>query len=116
MESTRIEKLPPPPGIISSIRAGFDAIAARITVILLPLLLDLFLWLGSRLRMDTLFNSIRADVTAIWRTGGISTADIAQMMDWYEKTIPAVNLFWLLRTFPIGVSGLLLFQKVPQTP
>jgi len=116
MESTRTEKIPPPPGIISSIKAGFDAIAARITVILLPLLLDLFLWLGPRLRMDALFDSIRPDVTTIWRTGGVPATQIAQMMEWYEKTIPAVNLFWLLRTLPIGISSLLLPQEISRTP
>jgi hypothetical protein len=37
MEVSRLENLPPPPGIINSIKAGFDAIASRITAILLPL-------------------------------------------------------------------------------
>jgi len=116
MESTRAENLPPPPGVISSIKAGFDAISAHLTAILLPLLLDLFLWLGPRLRMDSLFNSIKADMTSIWQAGGMPAADIAQMMDWYKATIPAINLFWLLRTLPIGISGLLFPQHASQTP
>jgi hypothetical protein len=116
MESTQVENLPPPPGVISSIRAGFDKVAAHIVAILLPLLLDLFFWLGPRLRMESLFNSLKADMTSIWRAGGISSADIAQMITWYEKTIPAINLFWLLRTLPIGISSLFFPQNISQTP
>lgn len=116
MESTRAENLPPPPGVISSIKAGFDVIAAHLTGILLPLLLDLFLWLGPRLRIDTLFNSIKADILSIWRAGGIPAADIQRMTEWYDTNIPAINLFWLLRTIPIGISSLLLPQKASQTP
>ena len=116
MNVSKIENLPPPPGIINSIKVGFDIIAAHITAILLPLLLNLFLWLGPRLRMDALFNSIKADVVSIWKSGGIPAADIQRAMDLYEKTIPRINLFWVFRTIPIGISSLFLPQKISQTP
>ena len=67
MEVSRIENLPTPPGIINSIKAGFDMIASHITAILLPLMLNLFLWLGPRLRMNALFDSIKSEVIAIWK-------------------------------------------------
>jgi hypothetical protein len=116
MNVSKIESLPPPPGIINSIKAGFDIIATHITAILLPLLLNLFLWLGPRLRMDALFNSIKADVLSIWKSGGIPTEDIQRAMDLYEKTIPKINLFWIFHTIPIGISSLFLPQKISQTP
>lgn len=106
MESTRAENLPPPPGVISSIKAGFDAISTHISVIILPLLLDLFLWLGPRLRMDSLFNSMKADMISIWRAGGIPTADIQPVIQWYETTLPDTNLFSLICTIPVGISSL----------
>lgn len=116
MEVSRIENLPPPPGVISSIKAGFDTVAAHITAILLPLSLNLFLWLGPRLRIDALFNSVKDEVILIWQTGGISAAEIQRVMDGYNNTIPMINLFWLLRTLPIGVSTLLFPQEASQTP
>jgi hypothetical protein len=116
MEVSRIENLPTPPGIINSIKAGFDIIATHITAILLPLLLNLFLWLGPRLRMDALFNSIKDDVVSIWRTGGVSAEDIQRILKWYETTIPNINLFWLVRTLPIGISSLLFPQQAASTP
>ncbi len=116
MEVLRPENLPPPPGIINSIKAGFDTIATHITAILLPLLLNVFLWLGPRLRMDALFDSIKADVVSIWQTGGVSPEDIQRVLTWYDGTIPTVNLFWLIRTIPIGISTLFLSQGDSQTP
>jgi hypothetical protein len=116
MNVTKTENLPPPPGIINSIKAGFDIIATHITAILLPLLLNLFLWLGPRLRMDALFNSVKDDVLSIWKTSGIPAEDIQRAMDLYENTIPRINLFWIFHTIPIGISSLFLPQGVSQTP
>jgi hypothetical protein len=116
MNVSKIENLPPPPGIINSIKVGFDIIATHITAILLPLLLNLFLWLGPRLRMDALFNSIKADVLSIWKSGGIPAEDIQRAMDLYEQTIPRINLFWIFHTIPIGISSLFLPQEASQTP
>jgi hypothetical protein len=116
MSVSKIENLPPPPGIINSIKAGFDIIATHISAILLPLLLNLFLWLGPRLRMVALFNSMKADVFSIWKSSGIPAEDIQRAMGLYENTIPRINLFWIFHTMPIGISSLFLPQKISQTP
>jgi hypothetical protein len=116
MDVSKTEKLPPPPGIINSIKMGFDIIATHISAILLPLLLNLFLWLGPRLRMDALFNSVKPDVISIWKTGGISAEDVQKAMDLYESMIPRINLFWIFHTIPIGISSLFLPQGTSQTP
>jgi hypothetical protein len=107
MERTRTEGFPPPPGIINSLKAGFDAIAAHIHAIFLPLLLNLFFWLGPRLRMDAFFNSIKPDMISIWQQSGFSQEEIQKMIDGYEQVLPAVNLFWFVRTLPIGISSLI---------
>ena len=116
MEVSRIENLPPPPGVINSIKAGFDKVAAHVTAIVLPLLLNLFLWLGPRLRLDALFNLMRTNMISIWQTGGVSAADIKRVLETYDTTIPLINLFWLLRTLPIGISSLLFQQAATSTP
>lgn len=116
MEESSVETLPPPPGVINSIKAGFDAIASHITAILLPLLLNLFLWLGPRLRMVEMFESIKGDLVSIWQVGGIPSADIRVMLDWYEAAIANVNLFWLMRTLPIGIPSLLLPKGTSAPP
>lgn len=116
MEVSRLENLPPPPGIINSIRAGFDTVAAHITAILLPLLLNLFMWLGPRLRVDELFSSFLATAVPVWQRSGIPEQDIQRVVDLYERVLPSINLFWILRTLPIGISSLLLPQGTSPTP
>jgi hypothetical protein len=116
MEVSRTENLPPPPGIINSIKAGFDTIASHITAILMPLLLNLFMWLGPRLRMSALFDSVKNDVVGIWQNGGVPAEDIQRVLSFYESTIPNINLFWILRTLPIGISSLLLPHSASATP
>ncbi|MBL8050204.1 MAG: hypothetical protein JNM46_03200 [Anaerolineales bacterium] len=116
MEVTRLENLPPPPGIISSIRAGFDSIASHITAILLPLFLNLFFWLGPRLRINVLFDSFKDDMIRIWQNGGIPAEEIQRVITAYDTALPAFNLFWLFRTLPIGISSLPLSRQLLPTP
>lgn len=116
MEVSRIENLPPPPGVINSIKAGFDTIATHVTAILLPLVLNLFLWLGPRLHMDALFDGIMKQMIPVWQQGNIPAADIQRVLEWSNETIPSINLFWFLRTLPIGISSLLFPQEATQTP
>lgn len=101
---------------MSSIKAGFDTIASHITAIFMPFLLNLFMWLGPRLQIDALFNSIKNDVVTTWQRGGVPVEDIQRVLDFYENTIPNINLFWFLRTLPIGISSLLLPQEASTTP
>ncbi len=116
METTRSDSLPPPPGVIQSIRAGFDTISAHLAAILLPLILDVFFWLGPRLSIVNLFHEIESDMMAIWQAGGVSPADVQKIMQGYQATIPQFNLFWLLRTIPVGISSLMFARDLTQTP
>ncbi len=116
MERTRTEGFPPPPGIINSLKAGFDAIAAHIYAIFLPILLNLFFWLGPRLRMDAFFSSIKAEMISIWKTGGVPVEEIQKVIDAYEQILPRINFFWFLRTLPIGISSLIFPEANVATP
>jgi len=116
MEETRAESLPPPPGVISSIRAGFDAIAAHMPAIFLPLALDIFLWLGPRLSMEKLYLSILPQMIAGWRILGVPSDQIKQMVASNAEVLPKVNLFWFLRTIPIGISSLIYGHGFSGTP
>jgi hypothetical protein len=116
MVTPKTESLPPPPGIIQSILAGFNVISTNLAAILLPLILDVFFWLGPRLSIERLFLGLQSEMMAIWRAGGISAADIEQLMEGYKNTIPQFNLFWLMRTIPVGINSLMFARNLPQTP
>jgi hypothetical protein len=119
--------LPPPPGIIGSLRAGFDTIAAHITVIVMPLALDLLLWLGPRLRVNQLLDRSYKDLTSGAPGLGISPDQIRQLRDSFTpeniKALQGVNefaqsfnVFAILRTFPVGVSSIMTGARPVGSP
>ena len=119
MQTPKIETqiLPPPPGIIGSLRAGFDVTAGYITAILMPVALDLILWLGPRLSLNTLaqpvLNYIQQGMTA---NGGFKPEDVTSMMTLYQQSFKAFNVLALLRTFPVGVASLISGKLPGLTP
>ena len=116
----KIETLPPPPGVLSSLKAGFDAIATNISVILLPLVLDLFLWLGPRLRLDQLFQNFFEGFSRI--TNNSSSIPPENLIAFQESStqfleqLQLFNLLSLLRTFPIGIFSLMSGARPAETP
>jgi len=119
MEMNKIETLPPPPGVVGSLKAGFDAIASNLSVILLPLALDLFLWLGPRLRIDRLLQPVIDETSRYASFSGLSPADMktfqensALLLEQFRQ----FNLLSALRTFPIGVFSLMSGTMPNQTP
>jgi hypothetical protein len=111
-----IQTLPPPPGIISSLKAGFDTIAAHITAIIFPIVLDLFLWLGPHLSMNQLIQPILAQFRSFASNAGISASDVKNAMDMYTQFFQQFNLLGVLRTFPIGVPSLMSGEMPLSSP
>jgi hypothetical protein len=101
------QALPPPPGIIASLRAGFDTIAAHIGVILMPLGLDLLLWLGPRVSINKLMQPVLKEMAGMAPTAGLSTSDISAMLDVYRELVDKFNLLAVVRTLPVGISSLM---------
>lgn len=115
----KIETLPPPPGVIGSLRAGFDAIASNVKVILVPLALDLFLWLGPRLYVDRLFQPVFDDVSNYARYSGFTPADLKIFQENSSLLLQQLEQFNLLstvRTFPIGVFSLMSGTMPDRSP
>lgn len=118
MQAPRIETqtLPPPPGIIGSLRTGFDAIAGHVTIILMPLALDILLWLGPRVSIHDVVLSWLKRGAAMVTSGGMKPADIQNTLVTSSKIFEAFNLLGILRTFPIGISSLMSGVMPTQTP
>jgi hypothetical protein len=118
MQAPRIETqtLPPPPGIFASLRSGFDTIAAHVTVILFPLILDVLLWLGPRLSMERIIQPGLKQFGVLAATAGLKPEDIHNTLDMSGKFFQAFNLLGIVRTFPIGVFSLMSGIMPTQTP
>jgi hypothetical protein len=93
--------------VIAALTTGFETVNARLELILLPLALDLFLWLGPHLSVkplaDQLLDRLRlppnADVVAAQNVEALRLllADYGQRF----------NLFAVLSTAPLGVPSLI---------
>jgi len=118
MLPTRVDAqaLPPPPGIIGSLRAGFDAIAAHVGLIFVPLGLDLLLWLGPRVSISRLMQPVLDEMARLAPTTGFAQADIDAMLDMYRQLLGRLNLVAALRTLPIGISSLMSGRMPGQSP
>jgi len=109
-------KLPPPPGLLASLRAGFDSVANHIAVIMPPLLLDLFLWLGPHLRLKEFLQPLIERLPSLAITFPSSFTDLATVQTAWTSIADKFNLFVILRTFPVGTTSLLSFRMSVQNP
>jgi hypothetical protein len=119
MYAQKLETLPPPPGVIGSLKAGFDVVSSHILLILMPLALDLFLWLGPRLSVGNLYSSLLSDWLDFNRNAGIPVQNV-QVITQRVDILGRANMMNLIRTLPIGIpsllSGLLPDSLPVQTP
>ena len=121
MDARKFESLPPPPGVIGSLRAGFDTVAGHVWLIVLPLALDIFLWLGPRLSVDGLLRPfVRYMFLQARRSVDVSELDrFLEAQTSFLDVLQKFNLLSLIskfRTFPIGISSLLAQTMPVDTP
>lgn len=99
--------LKPPIGILAALAAGFDRIAARPALILPPLALDLFLWLGPQLRATGLIRSL---ANAIAVPSGIDPALVEQVegvQKGFAELALRFNIVSALSAIPAGIPSLM---------
>lgn len=106
-----------PPSLIHALLAGFDSITNHVELIVIPILLDLFLWLGPRLRLEGLvkgFADRMMDLPGV-EIPGASEAMQAGQEIWYMFA-ERINLFSSLRAFPVGIPSLISASQPLDTP
>src|SRR5437867_11896206 len=122
MDAHKLESLPHPPGVVGSLRAGFDTVSSHVILILLPIALDLFLWLGPRLSVDGLISPFVKLIFSQARTALTSSSDLKRFTDFQSAFIELIQHFNLLsligklQTFAIGIWSLLAQNMPTKTP
>jgi len=103
-------------GLIDTLSAGFDRTAKRLWLILIPILLDLSVWLGPRLSLNRLSQEALALLPDATELG----AQYAQAVDlsraWLQEAGKTVNLLTLLSMRVLGLPGLSGSLVLPAPP
>jgi len=106
------------PGVIDTLSAGYQAVNRRPGLLAIPLLLDLFLWLGPRLSIaplvrhalalyDVFLQQALAGATISAEQASQLQAASAQVRQAAEQGAASFNLFSLLASGRLGVPSLL---------
>lgn len=103
-----------PIGVFAALVAGFDRMASRPALILPPLLLDLFLWLGPRVWVSPLIRQIADLFTAPAGTDATLTAQIDTIQQSFLLLSQRFSLLTALSSMPTGVPSLMA-AKLPAT-
>ncbi|WKZ51739.1 MAG: hypothetical protein QY329_03185 [Anaerolineales bacterium] len=110
------QPLPPPPSVTPAIKAGMDAISVHLSILLLPLGLDLLLWFGPRLSIQPLFASLLEQMKSFGVGGAMKASDVEAAQQMLTEWLSRFNLLSVLRTFPVGVSSLMTAKQPAVNP
>lgn len=109
--------MPPAPNLIGSIRSGFDAITNNLLLILFPIALDLFLWIGPRLRLTDLIKSLSSQIFSVYSAQEPSIRELVQpVQETWILIAEQFNLLAALRTYPVGITSLMVSQMPDSSP
>lgn len=100
------EKTTALPGLLTTVAAGFDVVTAHLWMVLIPVFLDLFYWIGPQLRSD---EQIAALQELFARTE--ATAEMAQLI---AGMAGRTNLFTALSVPYLGIPGLMAGFIMPE--
>jgi len=121
VNNPNMKSIPKPPSLMASLVGGFDSVTNHIYLIFFPVILDVFFWLGPRLRLTSIIQYFldqleRGSNEALKS----SSPDMIEMMkvtrSVWELIAERANLFTALRTYPVGVSSLMAGRMPVDSP
>lgn len=96
------------PKLIPSILAGFDTVANHIHLIIIPIILDIFLWFGPRIRIKDLalpfINGL--SLPAELQNNGLQGI-FASTREVYILLVERFSIFSAFHTLPVGIPSLI---------
>lgn len=107
-----------PPKLFPTLIKGFNTIANHWYLILFPIIMDVLLWLGPKIKVKTLLtpfiNLMTENVLKLSPPELQTTAQTYQAI--WNQLIDQFNLTTMVRTFPIGVPSIIARQSPLTSP
>ena len=117
MDKIDTQVLPVPPNLIASLRSGFDAVANQFAIIAIPIAVDLLLWLGPHIQVNTLTNKILKSLVSASELSSIQTRDLlTNTTEVLRAAAEQYNLLSLFRTIPVGIPSLMAARLPIEIP
>lgn len=120
MERNETIKIIAPPRAIPSIITGVNYIEQKPYLILLPVILDLLLWLGPNFSIKNLAENLatRLSLNALLvnETAALDTQPLIDLFNQIATFGASYNVLSLLSTFPLGIPALLKNADTLQKP
>jgi hypothetical protein len=113
MDANAKEEATRPLGVIGSLAAGFEMIGRNLSLVTLPVLLDLLLWLGPRISVAPLLEQLVAFMLSRPSTDPETARQVVQVTQLVGQFAERSNLFSLLSAFPLLNVPSLLAQRSP---
>jgi hypothetical protein len=115
--STPAAETPLPPKILQTFKIGFDIVANHIYLIWMPLVLDLFLWFGPHIRLNSLLQPLLDEMRKLPPMDNVQMNEMVKAGQQYWSILAEhLNLASFLRTYPIGVPSIMFSIAPIQTP
>jgi len=118
MNTNSVKLIDQPPKLMSAIIAGFNLIANNIILILFPVVLDVIIWLGPRLRLKNILEPMIVNANQTLST--YNNTEITQLLESAQEAwsliISRINLTNSISTFPLGIPSLLAGTDLSENP
>ena len=98
---TTKEKAARPLGVVGSLAAGFEMVGRHLGLIVLPVLLDLFLWLGPRISIAPLLEQFAAFLLTQSKPDPATLDQVTQAVQVLKQFGEQSNLLALLSALPL---------------
>jgi len=112
MDKIAIDGPRPPIGFLSSLWKGIEFVNAHPGIMVVPVLIDVFLWFGPHLSLVPLINPVLTSLNTTLAANQLNPT----MMDALRQAVEKYNLFSLLAFIPLFPPSLMTGAAPGQTP
>jgi hypothetical protein len=118
METNETKSISSPPKIMNAFISGFNVITANIALILFPIVVDIIIWLGPKLKLEKILSPMISNATQLLQT--YNSEDMTELIKTAQETwaqiLPRINLTNSISTFPLGIPSLIAGTDTTHTP
>jgi len=107
-----------PPRMMNAIVAGFNVVATHLALLILPILIDIGLWLGPQISVEKLIKPMVDSSVRLFQQLNAPelTSQLKAVNDLWTHALASFNLAGVIQTLPIGVPSLMASVRSTATP